>query len=120
EVGRVGTPIAVRDVPARAEQPSAGAAPAVLDVREARGEMDRWASLPGNLLPDAPPLRRRAVLRIAKRALRPNLTPNIAETERRRSAAAAAVKDAIIQVKKGPKVIGAGELVTESPLPLVA
>jgi hypothetical protein len=94
--------------------------PAVLDVREARGEMDRWASLPGNLLPDAPPLLRRAVLRIAKRALRPDLTPSIAETERRRSAAAAGVKDAVIQVKKGQRIIGDGELVTEAHLRLVA
>src|SRR5262249_14028010 len=120
DLGPVGTSITVRDLPDRAEHPSAVSAPAVLDVREARGEMDRWASLPGTLLPDAPPLRRRAVLRIAKRALRPNLTPNIAETERRRSAAAAAVKDAIIQVKKGQKIIGDGELVTESHLRMVA
>jgi putative nucleotidyltransferase with HDIG domain len=120
DLGPVGTSITVRDLPDGAEHPSAVSAPAVLDVREARGEMDRWASLPGNLLPDAPPLLRRAVLRIAKRALRPNLTPSIAETGRRRSAAAAAVKDAIIQVKKGQKIIGDGELVTDAHLRLVA
>ena len=120
DLGPVGTSITVRDLPDGAEHPSAVSAPAVLDVREARAEMDRWASLPGNLLPDAPPLLRRAVLRVAKRALRPNLTPNIAETERRRTAAAAAVKDAIIQVKKGQKIIGDGELVTEAHLRLVA
>src|SRR5262249_51632596 len=63
---------------------------------------------------------RRAVLRIAKRALRPDLTPSIAETEKRRNVAAAHVKDAIIQVKKGQKIIGDGELVTEAHLRLVA
>ncbi len=92
----------------------------MLDVREARTEMDRWASLPGNLLPDAPALLRRAVLRIAKRALRPNLTANIAETERRRALAAAGVKDAVIQIKKGQKIIGDGELVTPDHLRMLA
>jgi cyclic-di-AMP phosphodiesterase PgpH len=112
DLGPVGTSIAVRNLPDGAEHTSAISPPAVLDVREARAEMDRWASLPGNLLPEAPPLLRRAVLRIAKRALRPDLTPNIAETEARRAAAAAAVKEATIEIKKGQKILGDGELVT--------
>jgi len=120
DLGVVGTSITVRDLPDGAEHPSAVSAPAVLDVREARAEMDRWASLPGNLLPDAPPLVRRAVLRVAKRALRPNLTANIAETERRRAGAASTVKPAIIQIKRGQKVIGDGELITEDHLRLLA
>ncbi len=62
-------------------------------------------------------LKRRAVLRLAKRQLRPNLTVNIAETEARRHAAYAdAVKPAVITIKKGQKVIGDGELITETHL----
>jgi putative nucleotidyltransferase with HDIG domain len=120
DLGPVGTSITVRDLPDGAEHASAISPPAVLDVREARAEMDRWASLPGNLLPDASPLQRRAVLRIAKRALRPDLTPNIAETEARRSAAAAMVKEATIQIKKGQKILGDGELVTPLHVTLLA
>jgi len=115
-----GTSVTIRDLNDGSEHSSAVAPPAILDVREARADMDRWAILPGNLLPDAPPLQRRAVLRIAKRMLRPNLTANIAETERRRAVAAAAVKEAVIQIKKGQKIIGDGELVTPDHLRMLA
>jgi len=120
DLGPAGSFLTIRDLNDGAEHPSAVVPPSVLDVREARTEMDRWATLPGNLLPDAPALLRRAVLRIAKRALRPNLTANIAETERRRSVAAAAVKDAVIQIKKGQKIIGDGELITQDHLRMLA
>ncbi|MGZ6081509.1 MAG: HD family phosphohydrolase [Myxococcaceae bacterium] len=120
DLGPPGSFLTLRDLNDGSEHPSAVVAPAVLDVREARTEMDRWASLPGNLLPDAPALLRRAALRIAKRALRPNLTANIAETERRRALAAAGVKDAVIQIKRGQKIIGDGELVTPDHLRMLA
>ena len=120
DLGPAGSFLTIRDLSDGAEHPSGVVLPSVLDVREARAEMDRWASLPGNLLPDAPGLLRRAVLRISKRALRPNLTANIAETERRRAVAAAAVKDAVIQIKKGQKIIGDGELVTQDHLRMLA
>jgi len=120
DLGPAGSFLTVRDLNDGSEHPSAVAAPAVLDVREARAEMDRWASLPGNLLPDAPALLRRAALRIAKRALRPNLTSNIAETERRRGLAAAGVKDAVIQIRRGQRIIGDGELVTPDHLRMLA
>jgi len=120
DLGPAGTFLTIRDLNDGVEHPSAVGPPAVLDVREARAEMDRWATLPGNLLPDSPALLRRAVLRIAKRALRPNLTANIAETERRRAIAAAAVKDAVIQIKKGQKIIGDGELITPEHLRMLA
>ncbi len=111
--------LAVRQLGEGVERMTSPASPAVLDVREARAEVERFASLPGNLLPDAPPALRRAVLRLAKRLVRPDLTVNTAETEARRKAAAAAVKDAIIQVKRGQKVIGDGDLVTEDHLQLL-
>jgi cyclic-di-AMP phosphodiesterase PgpH len=111
--------LAIRQLGEGVERVTSPAAPAVLDVREARAEMERFASVPGNLLPDAPAGLRRAVLRLAKRIVRPDLTVNTAETEARRTAAAAAVKDAIIQVKRGQKVIGDGDLVTEDHLRLL-
>ncbi len=95
------TALAVRQLGEGVERMTSPLAPAVLDLREARAEVERLASLPGNLLPDAPAALRRAVLRLAKRLVRPDLTVNTAETEARRAAAAAAVKDAIIQVKRG-------------------
>ena len=83
--------ITVRDVRHSGEQTLSGAAPGVLDVREAHAELDRFASIPGNLLPDSPGVQRRAVLRLAKRLVRPDLTINIAETSARRLKAAEAV-----------------------------
>jgi len=120
DLGPAGTFVTIRDLNDGAEHPSAVVGPSILDVREARAEMDRWATLPGNLLPESPPLLRRAVLRLARRSLRPNLTANIPETERHRSIAAASVKDAVIQIKKGQKIIGDGELVTQEHLRLLA
>ncbi len=117
ELGREGPQgITVRDVRHSGEQTLSGAAPGVLDVREAHAELDRFASIPGNLLPDAPGVQRRAVLRLAKRLVRPDLTINIAETNARRLKAAEAVKDTFISLKKGQRVIGDGELVNETHL----
>ncbi|WNG35908.1 HDIG domain-containing protein [Archangium minus] len=108
--------ITVRDLRHSGEQTLPGTAPTVVDVREAHTELDRFASIPGNLLPDAPGVQRRAVLRLSKRLVRPNLTINLAETDARRRQAAMAVKDAVISIKKGQRVIGDGELVNESHL----
>lgn len=118
ELGSVSA-LALRQLGEGVERITSPSAPVVLDVREARAEMERFASLPGNLLPDSPAAVRRAVLRLAKRLVRPDLTVNTAETEARRSAAAAAIKDAVIQVKRGQKVIGDGDLVTEDHLRLL-
>ena len=106
----------VRDLRHNGEQTLAGAAPTVVDVREAHLELDRFASIPGNLLPDSPGVQRRAALRLAKRLVRPNLSINRAETDVRRRQAASAVKDAVISIKKGQRVIGDGELVNETHL----
>jgi putative nucleotidyltransferase with HDIG domain len=111
--------ITVRILGGSSEHLSTAAAPAVHDVREAQAELDRFASIPGNLLPDQPALLRRAVLRLAKRQVRPNLTINIAETDSRRRAAADAVKEAAISIKKGQKVIGDGELINATHLVVI-
>ncbi len=99
-----------------AEQRASGG---VLDLREVNDALDRFAGVPGNYLPDTPASLRRAVLRIAKRQLRPNLTINLAETEARRKAAFAAAKPVIVSIKKGQKVIGDGELITNTHLLVV-
>ena len=91
----------------------------VLDLQEATTELDRFASVPGNLLPDSRRLLRRAVLRLAKRQLRANLTINLAETEARRRAAFDAVEAGDVSIKKGQKVIGDGELISETHLVVV-
>ncbi|PZR11502.1 MAG: phosphodiesterase [Archangium gephyra] len=115
EVARVDTNgVTVRIVGGTTEYELSTAAPAVFDLREAGAELDRFASVPGNLLQDAPTPVRRAVLRFARKQLRPNLTINIAETEARRKAAWEAVKPALITIKKGQRIIGDGELVTET------
>lgn len=111
--------ITLRDVRTQQERPLGLLSPEVSDIREVQAELERYASVPGNLLPDAPALQRRAVLRVARRLVRANLTINIATTAARRQEAARAVKDAILTVKKGQRVIGDGELVNESHLVLV-
>ncbi len=111
--------ITVRILGGTSEEVRGVSPPGVMDLREARAELDRFASIPGNFLPDAPPPLRRAILRLAKRQIRPNLTINTAETKLRRDQQAAAVKDAVVQIKKGQKVIGDGELITERHLVMV-
>ncbi|MBL8954840.1 MAG: HDIG domain-containing protein [Myxococcaceae bacterium] len=99
------------------EQRSAG--PSVLDLHEAADALDRYAGVPGNLLPDSPASLRRAVLRLVKRQLRANMTINLAETELRRKKAYDGAKPVDIVIKKGQKVIGDGELVTPTHLLVV-
>ena len=112
--------ISVRDLSDLTEQVRSASAPAVMDVTEAQGELDRFASVPGNVLADQAVSLRRAVLRLAKRQVRPNLTINRAETNTRRQRAAESVKEAVIQVRKGQKVIGDGELITEQHLVILS
>ncbi len=108
--------ITVRVLGEAHEYPLTTSPPAVLDLREAALELDRYASVPGNLLPDASVPLRRAVLKLARKQVRVNLTVNIAETEARRKAAAEAVKQVVISIKKGQRVIGDGELINETHL----
>lgn len=99
-----------------AEYPLVTTPPSVLDLREVALELDRYASVPGNVLPDAPMPLRRAVLKLARKQVRVNLTVNIAETEARRQSAADAVKPVLLSIKKGQRIIGDGELINESHL----
>ena len=120
ELGRVDEAgITMRVLGGTSESTWGTAAPRVMDLKEAQAELDRFASVPGNLLPEASQVLRRAVLRLAKRQLRPNITINRAETEARRVAAYEAVKPAVASIKKGQRVIGDGELINESHLLIV-
>ncbi len=120
ELQRFDSPIVVvREIGSSTEALVGTQAPDIMDLREAGAELDRFASVPGNLLADATPLLKRAVLRLAKKQLRANLTVNTAETEARRKAAHDAVKPVVIAVKKGQRIIGDGELVTEAHLLLL-
>lgn len=105
--------ITVRIVGGTTEYEMTTAPPGAFDLKEVSNELDRFASVPGNLLPDAPMPVRRAVLRLARKQVRANLTVNIAETEARRKAAWDAVKPENLSFKKGERIIGDGELVTE-------
>jgi putative nucleotidyltransferase with HDIG domain len=117
ELARVDTNgITVRILGGSTEYEMTTATPDIFDLAEAGAELDRFASVPGNVLPDAPVPVRRAVLRLARRQVRANLTINIAETEARKRAAWDAVKPVSITIKKGQRVIGDGEIVNESHL----
>ena len=111
--------ITTRMVGSATESEGVTTPPTVLDINEASAELDRYASVPGNLLNEASPTLRGAVLRLARRQLRANLTVNIAETEERKQAAFKAVKPAYLSVKKGQRVIGDGELVNETHLLII-
>jgi putative nucleotidyltransferase with HDIG domain len=108
--------ITVHLVGGAAEYEMSTALPGVLDLREVTAELERFASVPGNVLPEASVTLRRAALRLARKQVRVNLTVNIAETEARRKQAYEAVKPVIITIKKGQRLIGDGELINETHL----
>lgn len=112
--------VTVRALGSGTETDGTTSAPAVLDLREVHAELERFATGPGGgVLPDRSPALRRAVVRLAARQVRANLTVNIAETEARRRQAAEAVKPTTLVFKKGQRIIGDGELVNETHLLVV-
>jgi putative nucleotidyltransferase with HDIG domain len=120
ELSRVDTfGITVRILGGSSEHEMTTTAPAVLDLHEAARELDRFASGPDSFMPDSSQVLRRALLRMAKRQIRSNLSVNIAETETRRRAAYDTVKPVVVGIKKGQKVLGDGELVNDSHLVVV-
>lgn len=111
--------ITVRLLGGNSEYPMNTAQPEVMDLREVAAELDRFASVPGNLLPEAPVPSRRAALRLARKQVRVNLTVNIAETEARRKQAWESVKPVVVTIKRGQRLIGDGELISEGHLLLL-
>ena len=113
------TYIRTRDVKDLSEDVCGVAFPSLMDLREAQTELDRFASVPGNLLPEASPLLKRAALRLARQELRPNLSFNPAETKARRDAAYAEATPVSDIFRKGQKIIGDGETIGPHHLEVV-
>src|SRR2546430_10295084 len=67
-------------------------------------------------LADLTPRTARAATELVRRALRPNLAYDDAETRRRQEVKGAQGKDVLLQVRKGEKIIGDGEQVTKTHL----
>ncbi len=85
----------------------------VRDLAAARADVERAAV---DLHPELPLPARRALAHLARGALRPNLTYDSAETERRRLEAYQGVKTVVIQIKKGEKIVGEGERIEQRHL----
>src|SRR5260221_1443175 len=78
----------------------------IRDLFLAKADVERLAQVQ---LADLPPRTARAVAMLVRRALRPNLAYDDAETRRRQDQKRWQVKDVILQVRKGEKIIGDGE-----------
>ena len=85
----------------------------IRDLARARAEVERLAQ---EQLPDLSPRTARAVALLVRRELRPNLAYDDAETRRRQEGKRGQVKDALLQVRKGEKIIGDGEQITKTHL----
>jgi len=85
----------------------------IRDLSGLRSEVDRLAQ---EQLGDLPAGVRRAVAQIVRRALRPNLAYDDHETRRRQDEKRAAVKEAVLQVRRGEKIIGDGETINKTHL----
>jgi putative nucleotidyltransferase with HDIG domain len=85
----------------------------IRDLAQARSDVERLA---GEQLGDLPAPTRRAVAQVVRRSLQPNLSYDDGETRRREAQSRAQVKDVLLQVKRGEKIIGDGEQVTKAHL----
>src|SRR5207237_10551567 len=85
----------------------------IRDLSGLRAEVDRLAQ---EQLGELPAGARRAVAQIVRRALRPNLAYDDHETRRRQDEKRAAVKEAVLQVRRGEKIIGDGETINKTHL----
>ena len=85
----------------------------IRDLARARADVERMAP---EQLADLAPRTARAVASLVRRALRPNLAYDGDETRRRQDAKRAQVKDVILQVRKGEKIVGDGEQITKTHL----
>ena len=85
----------------------------IRDLAQVRGDVDRIAQ--ENLTQLVPALRH-AVAQVVRRAARANLAFDDAETRRRQEEKRAAVKDAVLQIRRGERIIEAGEPITKTHL----
>lgn len=82
---------------------------AIRELREIPQEAQRWMSEVAQDLSKKPAVLRQALLSIATRQVRINVSYSAQETEARRRQASESVKPVVIQLKKGEKIIGDGE-----------
>src|SRR6266851_4294976 len=85
----------------------------VRDLAQVRADIDRAAQ---ERLSQLSPQLRRAVAQAVRRATRPNLAYDDAETRRRQDEKRAAVKEAVLQIRRGERIIEAGEPITKTYL----
>ncbi len=85
----------------------------IRDLARARSEVERIAA---EQLGDLAAPTRHAAAQVVRRALQPNLSYDDAETRRRQEQKRAQVKDVLLQIKRGEKIIGDGEQVTKAHL----
>ena len=85
----------------------------IRDLAQVRDNVERIAA---EQLTEVTPGVRRALAQVVRRSLRPNLAFNDAETRRRQEEKRAQVKDVVVQVKRGEKIIGDGEQVNKTHL----
>ena len=85
----------------------------IRDLAQLREGVERLAI---EQLTEVPPGVRRALAQVVRRSLRPNLAFNDAETRRRQEEQRAQVKDVVVQVARGEKIIGDGEQVNKTHL----
>jgi cyclic-di-AMP phosphodiesterase PgpH len=85
----------------------------IRDLARARQDVEKVAA---EQLGELPPRSARAAATLVRRALRPNLAYDDAETRRRELEKRAQVKDVLLQIKKGEKIIGDGEQITKTHL----
>jgi cyclic-di-AMP phosphodiesterase PgpH len=88
----------------------------VRDVATARDEVARTAG--ARLAALAPPLRA-TLLRLGAAMVRPTLVHNLGETERRRAEAAARVKPVGLPVRRGERIVAAGEVLEPRHLAVI-
>ena len=83
----------------------------VRDLAQVRADIDRAAQ---DKLPPLSPQLRHAVAQAVRRAARPNLAYDDAETRRRQDEKRAAVKEAVLQIRRGERIIEGGEPITKT------
>jgi putative nucleotidyltransferase with HDIG domain len=85
----------------------------IRDLAQVQAEVDKLA--PDQLADLTQPLRK-AVSQVVRRSLKPNLAYDDSETRRRIEEKRASVRDVILQIKKGERIVGDGEVITKQHL----
>jgi cyclic-di-AMP phosphodiesterase PgpH len=85
----------------------------IRDLAQVRADIDHLAQ---EKLSQLAPALRHAVAQVVRRAARPNLAYDDVETRRRQEEKRAAVKEAVLQIRRGERILEAGEPITKTHL----